>query len=99
MRGFGRILAGVAAGLALTQALSAGERPYPTANPVVELKTSQGPIVFELLPEKAPRTVEKFLSQVREGRYAGVPFDRIERDFVIEAGPRREPGEEGPGLA
>jgi cyclophilin family peptidyl-prolyl cis-trans isomerase len=95
-----RFLQGLAAVLILPAlAQSTETRRYPTPNPVVELKTSQGPIVFELLPAKAPRTVEKFLSQVREGRYDGVPFDRIERGFVIEAGPRREPGEEGPGLA
>ena len=37
------------------------------ANPVVELETSAGTMSIELYPEKAPETVENFLTYARSG--------------------------------
>jgi peptidyl-prolyl cis-trans isomerase A (cyclophilin A) len=57
-----------------------------TANPRVRLETTLGPIDIELLPAKAPRTVENFLALVDQGFYDGLVFHRVEAGFVIQAG-------------
>jgi cyclophilin family peptidyl-prolyl cis-trans isomerase len=52
----------------------------------VVIKTTQGDIVVELNPEKAPNTVKNFLTYVNEGFYAGTIFHRVIRDFMIQGG-------------
>lgn len=56
------------------------------ANPMVEMKTSLGDVVFELYPDKAPKTVDNFLKYVNGGFYKGVVFHRSVKDFVVQAG-------------
>ena len=56
------------------------------ANPLVELKTSAGPIVLELYPEKAPQTVANFLEYVKSGFYDGLIFHRVIDGFMIQGG-------------
>jgi peptidyl-prolyl cis-trans isomerase A (cyclophilin A) len=56
------------------------------ANPQVELKTSQGVIVFELDAAKAPKTVENFLQYVKDGFYNGTIFHRVIDNFMIQGG-------------
>ncbi|MBS4095294.1 MAG: peptidylprolyl isomerase [Sulfuricella sp.] len=56
------------------------------ANPQVEMKTSQGMIVLELYPDKAPKTVENFLGYVENGLYKGSVFHRVIDNFVIQGG-------------
>jgi len=55
-------------------------------NPKVSLQTNQGIIVLELNAEKAPVSVENFLTYVREGYYEGVVFHRVIKDFMIQGG-------------
>lgn len=55
-------------------------------NPKVALTTSKGVIVVELDPQKAPVTVENFLTYVREGFYAGTIFHRVIPNFMIQGG-------------
>jgi peptidyl-prolyl cis-trans isomerase B (cyclophilin B) len=55
-------------------------------NPVVLLQTSMGDISLELDAEKAPQTVENFLSYVREGFYDGTLFHRVIDGFMIQGG-------------
>jgi len=45
--------------------------------PSVLLETSKGVIKLELYPDKAPITVENFLTYVREGHYDGLIFHRV----------------------
>jgi len=52
----------------------------------VKLTTSLGPIVVELDPERAPRTVENFLGYVRDGFYDGTIFHRVIQGFMIQGG-------------
>jgi cyclophilin family peptidyl-prolyl cis-trans isomerase len=52
----------------------------------VVIETTQGDIVVELNPEKAPDTVKNFLTYVNEGFYAGTIFHRVIRDFMIQGG-------------
>ena len=52
----------------------------------VVIETTQGNIVVELNPKKAPDTVKNFLTYVNEGFYAGTIFHRVIRDFMIQGG-------------
>lgn len=54
--------------------------------PQVEIKTSQGPILIELYPDKAPKTVENFLNYVKTDFYKGTIFHRVVDRFVIQGG-------------
>jgi len=57
-----------------------------SGNPEVVIKTSQGTIVIELYPDKAPKTVENFLNYVRNDFYKGTIFHRVVDRFVIQGG-------------
>jgi cyclophilin family peptidyl-prolyl cis-trans isomerase len=54
--------------------------------PQVEIKTSQGLILIELYPDKAPITVENFLKYVKSDFYKGTIFHRTVNHFVIQGG-------------
>ena len=54
--------------------------------PLVVLETTMGDIVLELNPEKAPITVENFLSYVDKGFYDGTIFHRVIESFMIQGG-------------
>jgi cyclophilin family peptidyl-prolyl cis-trans isomerase len=56
------------------------------ANPKVELDTSAGPIVIELYPDAAPKTVENFLTYVKAKHYDGTQFHRVIPGFMIQGG-------------
>ncbi|NLI83280.1 MAG: peptidyl-prolyl cis-trans isomerase [Deltaproteobacteria bacterium] len=67
--------------------LAAGTEGGPqTGNPVVVMKTSEGPIHIELWAEKAPETVKNFLRYVDEGFYEGTIFHRVIDNFMIQGG-------------
>jgi cyclophilin family peptidyl-prolyl cis-trans isomerase len=59
---------------------SAGEAPR------VVLETNHGNIILELYPDKAPQSVENFLSYVDEGYYSGTIFHRVIDGFMIQGG-------------
>lgn len=52
----------------------------------VSMQTSHGAIVLELDAEKAPETVENFLTYVRDGHYDGTVFHRVIENFMIQGG-------------
>jgi peptidyl-prolyl cis-trans isomerase B (cyclophilin B) len=52
----------------------------------VELQTTAGVIRLELDDEKAPVTVENFLSYVRSGHYNGTIFHRVIKGFMVQGG-------------
>jgi peptidyl-prolyl cis-trans isomerase A (cyclophilin A) len=54
--------------------------------PKVRLKTSKGDIVLELNKDKAPITVENFLSYVKKKQYDGTVFHRVINGFMIQGG-------------
>ena len=56
------------------------------ASPQVKLATSMGDIVLQLDAAKAPRTVENFLSYVRDKHYDGTIFHRVIDGFMIQGG-------------
>lgn len=62
----------------------AAENTLP--NPQVTIKTNQGNITLRLFRDKAPITVENFLSYVDSGHYNGTIFHRVINDFMIQGG-------------
>ena len=60
--------------------------PAPVAKPRVQLLTSYGPIVVELEPDLAPKTVANFLQYVKDGHYKGTIFHRVIEGFMIQGG-------------
>ncbi|TEA79633.1 peptidyl-prolyl cis-trans isomerase [Allopusillimonas ginsengisoli] len=57
-----------------------------STSPRVSLHTSQGDILIELDAEKAPKSVENFLTYVKEGFYDGTIFHRVIHNFMIQGG-------------
>ncbi|MCS6810036.1 MAG: peptidylprolyl isomerase [Tepidimonas sp.] len=72
------------------RAASAAAPPSPgarTVNPQVELHIAgRGVITLELDAAKAPKTVDNFLTYVREGHYDGTIFHRVIDGFMIQGG-------------
>jgi len=54
--------------------------------PKVKFITSQGEILLELYPDKAPKTVANFLQYVKDKHYDGTIFHRVINDFMIQGG-------------
>lgn len=54
--------------------------------PQVQFQTSLGDFVVELYPDKAPKTVENFLSYVKAKQYDGTIFHRVIPNFMVQAG-------------
>jgi cyclophilin family peptidyl-prolyl cis-trans isomerase len=71
----------------------------PAAPPMstATFQTTEGPIVFELFDEDAPRTVENFRKLASEGFYDGLVFHRVIEDFMIQGGCPQGTGTGGPG--
>ena len=64
----------------LTQTVHAAQTPR------VELTTTEGKIVVQLDPARAPQTVKNFLTYVNEGFYKGTIFHRVIGTFMIQGG-------------
>lgn len=77
-------LTALAAGAALLPMATSAQGT--AAAPRVKLATSQGDIVVELYPDKAPKTVENFLQYVRDQHYDGTVFHRVMSNFMIQGG-------------
>jgi peptidyl-prolyl cis-trans isomerase A (cyclophilin A)/peptidyl-prolyl cis-trans isomerase B (cyclophilin B) len=57
------------------------------AKPVhVSMNTSEGEILLELYPDKAPKTVANFLKYVKNGHYSNTIFHRVINGFMIQGG-------------
>ena len=76
----------LAAGITAAALLPMSASAQGTAAPRVKLNTSQGDIVLELYPDKAPKTVENFLQYVRDQHYDGTVFHRVIGNFMIQGG-------------
>jgi peptidyl-prolyl cis-trans isomerase B (cyclophilin B) len=61
------------------------------------MQTTEGPIVFELFDEDAPKTVANFRKLAADGFYDGLTFHRIINDFMIQGGCPLGTGTGGPG--
>ncbi|GKS97185.1 MULTISPECIES: peptidylprolyl isomerase [Comamonadaceae] len=75
------------AGMALAAIVSvAPAQAQDAAAPKVKLATSLGDIVVQLDPAKAPKTVDNFLSYVKDKHYDGTVFHRVINGFMIQGG-------------
>ena len=67
-------------------------------NPQVTIEMENGKkIVAELYPDKAPNTVNNFISLVKNKFYDGLIFHRVIKDFMIQGGDPTGKGIGGPG--
>lgn len=67
-------------------------------NPVVTIEMEDGKVIkAELYPDKAPNTVNNFISLVKSGFYDGVIFHRVISGFMIQGGDPAGVGTGGPG--
>ncbi len=85
--------------LVLLAAVTQAETPASTL-PVVVFETTEGPIVIEVMTDRAPRSAENFIHYVKAGFYDDTIFHRVIPGFVIQGGgftedmirkPTREP--------
>lgn len=75
-----------AATIALVIFFSVPAQAQVASNPKVKFQTSLGEFVVELYGEKAPKTVENFLSYVAEHHYDGTIFHRVIDSFMVQGG-------------
>jgi peptidyl-prolyl cis-trans isomerase B (cyclophilin B) len=64
---------------------------------VATIETPRGVIKIQLFDDKAPRTVENFVTLVNKGFYNGLKFHRVIADFMIQGGCPKGTGTGGPG--
>lgn len=57
-----------------------------TENPVVVITTNLGDIEVELYSDSAPKSVENFMSYVKDGFYDGTVFHRVIDGFMVQGG-------------
>ncbi len=84
-----RILAvvkGVATAIALSSFFAFSAYAGDPMHPHVMLKTNFGDILLELDKEKAPKSVDNFLSYVNSGFYDGTVFHRVIDGFMVQGG-------------
>lgn len=68
------------------------------SNPIVSFEMENGKIInAELYPDKAPNTVNNFVSLVKSGFYDGLIFHRVIAGFMIQGGDPAGVGTGGPG--
>lgn len=72
-------LAGLAMAVIVGPALAEGA-------PQVKFQTSLGDFVVEVYPDKAPKTVENFLTYVKAKQYDGTIFHRVIPNFMVQGG-------------
>ena len=65
--------------------------------PTATMQTTEGPIVFELFDQDAPKTVANFRKLASDGFYDGLAFHRVITDFMIQGGCPQGTGTGGPG--
>jgi cyclophilin family peptidyl-prolyl cis-trans isomerase len=68
-------------------------------NPTVTVRTTLGDVRIELFRDRAPKTVENFLTLTKKGFYTGLAFHRVIPGFMIQGGCPRGDGTGGPGYS
>lgn len=64
---------------------------------VATIETPRGVIKIQLFDDKAPKTVENFVTLTNKGFYNGLKFHRVISDFMIQGGCPKGTGTGGPG--
>jgi cyclophilin family peptidyl-prolyl cis-trans isomerase/protein-disulfide isomerase len=90
----------------ILQLIALGERQFKTCPPVAvqqdkqyiaTLHTEKGDIVIQLLPGKAPMTVNSFLFLARNGWYDNITFHRVIPNLFAQTGDPSGTGKGNPG--
>jgi cyclophilin family peptidyl-prolyl cis-trans isomerase len=68
-------------------------------NPTATLRTTVGDIRIELYRDKAPKTVENFVTLVKKGFYNGLTFHRVIPGFMVQGGCPKGDGTGDPGYS
>ena len=69
-----------------------------TNYPIVTMEVENyGNVVMKLYPNKAPETVNSFITLINSGFYDGLTFHRIIKEFVVQGGDPKGDGTGGPG--
>lgn len=68
-------------------------------NPKATIETDKGTIVVELYRDKAPKTVENFVTLANRGFYNGILFHRVIPGFMVQTGDPTGTGRGGPGYS
>ena len=69
-------------------------------NPIVTFEMSNGKsFKAELYPDKAPNTVNNFISLIQKGYYDDIIFHRVIKGFMIQGGDPTGTGTGGPGYS
>lgn len=71
----------------------------PKKTYIATLKTAKGDIVIQLLPDKAPMTVNSFVFLAQKGWFNGATFHRVLPNFIAQTGDPSGTGFGGPGYA
>ncbi len=67
-------------------------------NPIITIKMETGDIIkAELYPDRAPETVNNFISLIKDKFYDGLTFHRVIKGFMIQGGCPDGNGMGGPG--
>ena len=70
------------------------------SNPIATITMADGKVMTaELYPEKAPNTVNNFISLANKGFYDGLIFHRVIPGFMIQGGCPQGTGMGGPGYS
>ena len=70
------------------------------SNPIFTIIMADGKVMKgELYPDKAPNTVNNFISLVKSGFYDGLIFHRVIKGFMIQGGCPEGTGMGGPGYS
>ena len=88
-RALGALCAAFIAFALTAPALAASSTPNQGTSmsaPRVKLQTNHGDMIIELNAEKAPETVENFLTYVKDGFYDGTIFHRVISNFMSQGG-------------
>ena len=67
------------------------------AKKIAVFNTTKGTFKIELFEDKAPKTVNNFISLTQKGFYNGLVFHRVIKDFMIQGGCPQGTGRGGPG--
>ena len=67
------------------------------ANPTATIRTTLGDMRIELFRDRAPKTVENFVTLSKKGFYNGLTFHRVIPGFMIQGGCPKGDGTGDPG--
>ena len=80
-----------------TSSQFSGILPVEQVNKKVRIKTTEGEILIQVLPDQGPRAASNFVTLVKKGFYNGLIFHRVIPGFMIQGGDPTGTGMGGPG--